>query len=565
MSPSTASGILGPAPPPRELSWRKYAQVTVVYAILFGLAFRLGSFFAWIYEGSLWYPAAGLRWTLLLLTGWRFLPCIAVAEMTVISVYGVIFQNRYYDSWWVLMVAVSPLLYASARSVFVRIAHFNPKLRSTRDVAWFCAGLVAVPLAVSALGRLIYALVGLTGWENLGPSIFSFWIGDMVGLLMITPVMLLFMPKSALHFLSVPTNVFAQTPRRLSRPQAALDFLLVWLSMFALRLLTIGFEAASDRLYWYLLFMPLIWIAFRHGLSGAAIGTLAMTSGSAWLTAPPVTPEKIFDLHILVISLALTTLMMGASVSSQRSAQRRLERQFQELESRRSEMSAFVRSLSHELKNPLVTIGGYVGHLKQELEKRSKDSLPKDSLQQDSVQEDLNALQEATGKLNDLLDSFDKFARASQPPSLKYVLSLRGIALRAVARLAPEIQAKGVRVDIANDLPTAQGDPALITQVFHQLLENAIKFLGETKDPSVEIGWDQTEDEDVIFVRDNGQGIDPRYHEKVFEVFDQLDYSSPGTGAGLALTRRIVEAHGGRIWIESPGVGQGTTIFLTLS
>jgi signal transduction histidine kinase len=101
--------------------------------------------------------------------------------------------------------------------------------------------------------------------------------------------------------------------------------------------------------------------------------------------------------------------------------------------------------------------------------------------------------------------------------------------------------------------------------VFQNLLDNACKFMGAQPSPRIEIAVEETAGEQVIVVRDNGNGIDPRFLSKIFGLFEKLDPESGGTGIGLALVRRIVEVHGGRIWVESEGLGQGATFRFTLA
>jgi signal transduction histidine kinase len=102
-------------------------------------------------------------------------------------------------------------------------------------------------------------------------------------------------------------------------------------------------------------------------------------------------------------------------------------------------------------------------------------------------------------------------------------------------------------------------------EVLQNLLDNAAKFMDDQPRPRIDVGCRQDGDETVCYVRDNGIGIDPRYHEKVFGLFDRLDQNRPGTGIGLALVQRIIELHGGRIWVESQGSGHGTTFCFTLA
>ncbi|HYW80645.1 MAG TPA: ATP-binding protein, partial [Thermoguttaceae bacterium] len=115
------------------------------------------------------------------------------------------------------------------------------------------------------------------------------------------------------------------------------------------------------------------------------------------------------------------------------------------------------------------------------------------------------------------------------------------------------------------DLPVVFGDRLRLREVLQNLIDNAVKYMGDQPQPRVEIGWRPDGDETVYYVRDNGVGIDPCYHEKVFGLFDQLDQKVVGSGIGLSLVKRIVEVHGGLIWVESEGSGRGSTFCFTLA
>jgi signal transduction histidine kinase len=117
---------------------------------------------------------------------------------------------------------------------------------------------------------------------------------------------------------------------------------------------------------------------------------------------------------------------------------------------------------------------------------------------------------------------------------------------------------------VADDLPVVMADRARLLEVMQNLIDNAARFSARRDEPLIEVGRRRDGDQEVIFVRDNGIGVDPRYHERVFGLFDKLDADGEGTGVGLALARRIVELHGGRIWVESEGEGHGATFCFTL-
>lgn len=113
-------------------------------------------------------------------------------------------------------------------------------------------------------------------------------------------------------------------------------------------------------------------------------------------------------------------------------------------------------------------------------------------------------------------------------------------------------------------MPRVHGDRTRLVEVYQNLIENALKFVDDPNDPRVEVGARQDKDEVLCWVRDNGIGIDARYGQKIFGLFERLDQRIPGTGVGLAVVKRVIEAHGGKIWVESAGAGRGSTFYFTL-
>jgi signal transduction histidine kinase len=130
--------------------------------------------------------------------------------------------------------------------------------------------------------------------------------------------------------------------------------------------------------------------------------------------------------------------------------------------------------------------------------------------------------------------------------------------------VAGAISKRGVTVEVKAPPICLFGDRSRLEAVWQNLIENAVKYMGDQPSPRIELGAETQGAETVFFVRDNGMGIDPRYHGKVFGLFEKLDPSSEGTGLGLALVRRILEVYEGRIWLESEGPGQGTCFRFTL-
>lgn len=166
--------------------------------------------------------------------------------------------------------------------------------------------------------------------------------------------------------------------------------------------------------------------------------------------------------------------------------------------------------------------------------------------------------------MTQLLDGLLALSRIGRVAGPQEEMSFGDVAEEVVSLVAGGLEQGQVQIEVAADLPVVFGDPLRIREVLQNLVENSIKFMGEEPNPLVHIGAWQEDGETVLFVRDNGIGIESTYQHKIFDLFDKLDQHSEGTGLGLALVKRIVEAHGGRAWVESEGSGQGSTFYFTL-
>ncbi len=234
-----------------------------------------------------------------------------------------------------------------------------------------------------------------------------------------------------------------------------------------------------------------------------------------------------------------------------------------EIEARNAELERLTYTVSHDLKTPLVTIRGFLGLLETETDRGELERAPKH----------IAIVDRAAGKMAQLLDELMELLKIGRVVDEPREVAIDELARAAAARLTDPLDGRGVRVAIAPDLPAVAGDPERLLEVFHNLIDNALRHTG-TRPPRIEIGWRQDAGEagesgpgtpsPVFFVRDNGAGIDRRHHRRVFELFARLDPQIEGTGVGLALVKRIVESHGGRIWVESEGRGRGSTFCFTL-
>ncbi len=249
------------------------------------------------------------------------------------------------------------------------------------------------------------------------------------------------------------------------------------------------------------------------------------------------------------------TIELEQEIVERKQAEKMQETLIAELEAKNTELERFTYTVSHDLKSPLITIGGFVGFLE-------KDALAGDV---ERVQADMMYINDAVSKMQRLLGELLELSRIGRQMNSLETIAFGDIARDAIALVHGRIEARGVVVEIAPDLPTVYGDRARLVEVLQNLLDNACKFMGDQLHPRVEIGMRQAEEGTVFYVRDNGIGIAPQYQGKVFELFEKLDSQSEGTGVGLALVKRIVETHGGKIWLESEGRGTGSAFYFTLS
>jgi light-regulated signal transduction histidine kinase (bacteriophytochrome) len=214
-----------------------------------------------------------------------------------------------------------------------------------------------------------------------------------------------------------------------------------------------------------------------------------------------------------------------------------------ELAAARREIEAVAYSVSHDLRAPLRLIHAHAQMLREDM---TAGAAPRSELHLDQIQR-------GARHLSALIDAILTYSRLGQVELKRESLSLSALVQDVVAELKPKHDVE-LRIGA---LPIASGDAALITQMLSILLQNALKYAAPDRRPRVDVGVDA---DGAIFIRDNGVGFDMRYAGKLFGMFQRLHRQDEfeGVGIGLALARRIIERHGGRIWADAK-VGEGAT------
>ncbi len=231
-----------------------------------------------------------------------------------------------------------------------------------------------------------------------------------------------------------------------------------------------------------------------------------------------------------------------------------LEKQKVELEEKNAELTQFTYTVSHDLKSPLVTINGYLGYLEQDAISGNIERLKKDT----------QRIQEAVNKMHKLLTELLELSRIGRMMNQPEDVPFNTLVNDAMDIVHGQIEKQNITVRTQPNLPWVRGDRQRLIEVLQNLIDNAAKYMGDQSTPLIEIGQQGEQDGKlVLFVKDNGIGIAPEYHERIFGLFNKLDAKSEGTGVGLALVKRIIEFHSGRIWVESE-LRKGSTFYFTL-
>ena len=477
-----------------------------------------------------WNPQPGLSLAFLLRFGlsygaWLW-PAALVAE---IVVRGVAASP-------VLLVAAAAAIaatYWAAAWTLRRICHVDPELPRLKDTAL----LLTVGGAAALIAGLLYVGLFLAAERvphaDFGEALMRFAVGDFVGIAVTTPTLLRWLP---------PTAEARRSPLLLCAGLAAV-MLTAWI--------VFGLESTDAFKFFYLLFLPVVPIALRFGLDGAALALLAAELSVVVLVQlRGFQAATVTEFQALLLALTVVGLLIGAVVSERRRIERALAASEQSVRERQTELAHVARlattgemaaQLAHELNQPLSALRTYT---------RAADRLvagdPPDVPRARQAMADAVAQADRAGAIIRRLRDFVRKREVNAMP-----IELGLLVSDAVALVRPEAARFGAEItlDIPESSSRVRADTVQIGQVLVNLLRNAIDAVTSRPRREIAVGALLRAGYAEIVVRDSGPGVPAELRTRLFEPF--ASNKPEGMGLGLSISRSIVEAHGGRLWLAS--------------
>jgi len=547
--------------PPVNLVMSKTLRMLALAAMYF-VAGRVGLLVAHVHVSvSPVWPATGIALGALLIWGIGFWPAVFagafLVNLTTNLPHDVAVVPRIIQA---AGIAVGNTLEAVAGAWLVnRFANGCNAFQRVRDVFryTFLAGSLSTAICAT-IGTLTLLGSGFLAKETYGAAWLTWWMGDMVGAVLVGPLILVWMRNPAVRF-------------GVHRAMEALLLLMAILVISALNFSKM-FSLADKHLPLAFLFFPfLAWTALRFDSRGVMAFVLVVcclaingTLRGAGTFAVGAQNSSLLIMQMFVSVAALTALVLAAAVAERKSAEeqfrhlnleleRRVQQRTAQLEGTNKELEAFCYSVSHDLRAPLRTIRGFSEVLLEQyrphLDARGQDYLRRTS--------------EAGLQMDKLIEDLLKLSRVSRSEIQHADINLSAIAEEIAADLAKTEPGRTVEFSILPGV-VAKGDERLLRLVIDNLLRNAWKFTQKQPEARIEFGR-ANGDTSPFFVRDNGVGFDMAYAAKLFGVFQRLHSAAEfaGSGVGLAIVQRVINRHGGRVWADAK-VNLGATFYFTL-
>lgn len=489
-----------------------------------------------------WNPPPALSLILLLRYGLKNWPLLFVAAFLAELIVRGMPAPWYFA---VLSSGMLTLVYASSAVMLQRFARLDLSFRRLRDLGWFSIVVVPGSLIAAAAYVTVYTYAEIIPTSHWVDNIVRFWLGDLVGIMVVAPLFLLLLSeKAALAWLKPDIEKLLQL---------ASIGIAIWVIF--------GLEVFDNQKFFYPLFLPLIWIAMRQGMIGAAVAILLTQLGliltMLWTGQALAT---MIDAQYMMLALTITGLFLGVAVSERQHAQHALNMREIEMNQvlRIMGASEMTSAVAHELNQPLAAIANYVRACQLMVENAPQVHPQLKETMEKTVREVTRA-----GEAVHRLREFFRFGLFQRNHHSVYIL-LRDLAKTVDSQRA--LYNVGFSFRLASGLPEVYVDQIQIDIVLRNLLLNAIQALASVEGVRREIvleayeavstrGWIE------IAVVDNGPGVANELLPGLFYAFSTS--KTDGMGLGLAISRSIIEAHGGKLWLDK-SVTTGARFCFTL-
>jgi PAS domain S-box-containing protein len=294
----------------------------------------------------------------------------------------------------------------------------------------------------------------------------------------------------------------------------------------------------------------------REGETAQRIKKIMEFGGDRFETRHRCKDGRIVDVEISVNYIGAgggRFFVFARDITERKRAEEERERLLAEIAAKNQELEAFVYTISHDLRAPLVSLDGFSSLLKRE----SQSQLGEQG------QHYLERIRANVAHMNTLVTELLDLSRIGRVIGPEEEIDVGALMREIKEGLVLKLEQEGVEFIVQQPLSAVRGDRGRIRQLFANLIENAVKFRSLERRLRIEVGCEEEKGFYRFHVGDNGTGISPQYQEQIFEPFRQLDSGIEGVGMGLTLVKRIVEHHGGRVWVESE-LGKGSTFYFTI-
>ena len=484
-----------------------------------------------------WNPPPALSIFMVIRYGLAMVPWLWVAALS-----AEILVRDISAPWTVMLLGCAWLAvgYAMAALMLQRHLRFDPALASLRDATVFVGTAVIATLAIGMGYIGIHVAAGVVPGDVFGRTVAQFWIGDLIGILVTLPMLLVLTRQRATALTLGGLETVAQVAS-------------IGLALF----IVFGLGVGAELKLFYILFLPLIWVAMRRGMPGTAAASLLVQVGliAALVFGEQAPLGEVLDFQFLMLALTLTGLFVGVTVEERRTVEQKLRDKQLELDRslRMAAASELASALAHELNQPLSAITSYTRACQILLE-RGDPSQEMPAIMQKVAFE--------ASRAGTVVHRLREFVRSGNIRQERLATPTLLLAAREAAASRAARHGVTVTVDAAPGLPDVIADRIQLETVLHNLIDNAIDALKDT--PSgrrIVLAAVADEKGFVRFtVADNGPGVAPAARDSLFDPFTTS--KAEGLGLGLAISRTMVEAHGGSLWLAH--ADDGATFCLTL-